>query len=81
MQGFRVNIFPSRSLFCLTLTISSYDVAQLYLEQAGYDLDIAVETYQDDETWEKEHPLQDDVKGKKTVRTVGRRRFVGSARS
>lgn len=34
-----------------------YDVALLYLEQAGYDLDVAVNTYLMDELWEKEHPL------------------------
>ena len=38
--------------------VSDYDVALLYLEQAMYDLDMAVERYLDDEKWEKEHPIQ-----------------------
>jgi len=56
-----------------------YDIAVLYLEQAGYDLDAAIQAYRDDERWEKEHPL--DNKGKKTstAKTAGMRRFVGSA--
>lgn len=34
-----------------------YDIALLYLQQANYDLDVAVESYLADEKWEKEHPL------------------------
>ncbi|CAD0039854.1 unnamed protein product [Aureobasidium pullulans] len=44
-----------------------------------YDLDGAVEAYKDDEKWEKEHPLQNNGKGKMTARTVGKRRYVGSS--
>ncbi|KAI4748750.1 hypothetical protein E4T50_00969 [Aureobasidium sp. EXF-12298] len=65
--------------FMVTCKVSEYDVAQLYLEQHDYDLDSAVEAYQDDEKWEKEHPLQDNGKGKMSARTVGKRRYVGSA--
>lgn len=36
----------------------NYDVAVLYLEQAGYDLDEAVVRYTDDERWERENPFQ-----------------------
>lgn len=36
----------------------NYDVAVLYLQQAGYDLDEAVARYTDDERWERENPLQ-----------------------
>lgn len=61
------------------LIVFRYDGAQLYLEQHDYDLDAAVEAYQDDEKWEKEHPLQDNGKGKMSARTVGKRRFVGAA--
>lgn len=43
---------------------SRYDVALLYLKQADYDLDIAVETYLADEKWERENPIEADVKGK-----------------
>lgn len=53
-------------------------MALLYLEQANYDLDIAVGVYRDDERWEKEHPLEASVKGKgKTRHDVGKRRFTG----
>jgi hypothetical protein len=34
-----------------------YDLAILYLDQAEYDLDAAVEAYMEDERWEREHPL------------------------
>ncbi|KAK3375164.1 hypothetical protein B0H63DRAFT_269231 [Podospora didyma] len=36
---------------------SDYDIAVLYLEQAGYDFDDASEAYFGDEAWESEHPL------------------------
>lgn len=53
-----------------------YDVALLYLEQAEYDLDKAVEAYQADERWEKEHPMGlDSTKGKRK-QSLGRRRFA-----
>ncbi|KAG9535472.1 hypothetical protein KCU77_g20019, partial [Aureobasidium melanogenum] len=65
--------------FMVTCKVSEYDVAQLYLEQHGYELDAAVEAYQDDEKWERDHPLQDNGKGKMSARTVGKRRYVGSA--
>lgn len=77
MQSLRVSTHHS-SISLAVLTVFRYDVAQLYLEQHDYDLDGAVEAYQDDEKWEKEHPLQDG-KGKMSARTVGKRRFVGSA--
>jgi hypothetical protein len=56
-----------------------YDVAQLYLEQDDYDLNAAVEAYQDDEKWAKDHPLQANGKGKMNARTLGNRRYVGSS--
>ena len=66
------------NVWSLSLSLR-YDIAVLYLEQAGYDLDAAIQAYRDDERWEKEHPL--DSKGKKisTAKTAGMRRFVGSA--
>lgn len=55
-----------------------YDVALLYLEEAEYDLEQAIEAYRDDERWEKEHPIEASVKGKgKSKQEVGRRRFTG----
>lgn len=51
---------------------SRYDIALLYLNQAGYDLDVAVEAYLADEKWEKEHPIQSTSKGKaKQGRRIG----------
>ena len=57
-----------------------YDVALLYLEQANYDLELAIEVYKDDDQWERENPMQGKGKGKASGRTrqdVGRRRFTG----
>jgi len=53
-------------------------VALLYLKEVDYDLEAAIEAFKDDERWEKEHPIESDVKGKgKTRNNVGRRRFTG----
>lgn len=35
--------------------VSDYDIAVLYLEQASFDLEGAVESYFADDKWEKEH--------------------------
>ncbi|KND94879.1 hypothetical protein TOPH_00648 [Tolypocladium ophioglossoides CBS 100239] len=43
----------------ISCKISDYDVALLYLEQSGYDLAAAVESYFNDEAWEKAHPRQE----------------------
>ncbi|KAI6961340.1 hypothetical protein KC355_g12598, partial [Hortaea werneckii] len=60
-----------------------YDVALLYLEQAAWDVQTAIEAYRDDEEWEKAHPLEADEKAKKNkgknAKSVGMRRFVGSS--
>lgn len=52
-----------------------YDVALLYLQQADYDLDCAVEAYLEDEKWEKEHPMAGSSKGKTAPKLA--RRKVG----
>ncbi|KAN0115096.1 hypothetical protein V8E51_004640 [Hyaloscypha variabilis] len=58
--------------------VAEYDVALLYLKEVDYDLEAAIEAYKDDERWEKEHPIEANVKGKgKTRNDVGRRRFTG----
>lgn len=58
--------------------MAEYDVAVLYLEQANYDLEVAVGVYKDDERWEREHPMKANGKGKARGRIeVGRRRFTG----
>ncbi|RYP79114.1 hypothetical protein DL771_000092 [Monosporascus sp. 5C6A] len=45
--------------------VHEYDVAVLYLEQAGYDLEAAVERYLADEEWERAHPLEARRRGKR----------------
>lgn len=53
-------------------------MALLYLEQAEYQLEVAVDAYKDDEKWEKEHPIEANVKGNgKTRHDAGKRRFMG----
>ncbi|KAI1313487.1 hypothetical protein F5Y03DRAFT_381089 [Xylaria venustula] len=41
-----------------------YDVAVLYLEQAGYNLQLAMDTYFADEEWERLHPTDGTRKAK-----------------
>lgn len=52
-----------------------YDIALLYLNQANYDVDSAVEAYLSDEKWEREHPMESSSKGKpassRTRRKIG----------
>jgi hypothetical protein len=56
----------------------SYDIALLYLEQVDYDLEAAITSFKDDEQWERDHPMEANIKGKgKTRQDVGRRRFTG----
>lgn len=50
-----------------------YDVALLYLQQADYDLDRAVEAYLEDEKWEKEHPMEGSSKGKTAPKPARRK--------
>lgn len=51
-----------------------YDVALLYLQQANYDLDLAIATYLADEKWEKEHPMEGRAKGNGKQKP-GRRKY------
>lgn len=53
---------------------SRYSVALLYLQQAKYDLDAAIEAYLADEKWEKANPMAGSSKGKANQRP-GRRKF------
>lgn len=50
---------------------AEYEVAELYLEQAGYDLGRAVERYLADEEWERTHPMESKKRGKERVRAGG----------
>lgn len=64
-----------RLTFALLRLPCSYDIALLYLRQTDYDVDVAVEAYLADERWEKEHPMEANVKGKRKDETPRRRRF------
>ncbi|KAI6810510.1 hypothetical protein KC340_g17764 [Hortaea werneckii] len=63
--------------------VAEYDVALLYLEQAAWDVQMAIKAYRDDEEWEAAHPLEADENAKKNkgknAKSVGMRRFVGSS--
>ncbi|KAI7090360.1 hypothetical protein KC356_g1510, partial [Hortaea werneckii] len=65
-----------------------YDIALLYLDQAAWDVQAAIEAFREDEAWERAHPLEADGKATKkknmegkSARNVGMRRFVGSSSS
>ena len=51
-----------------------YDVAELYLKQADYDLEAAIAAYKEDEEWEKAHPMQ---KGKSPANSRQRQSRLG----
>lgn len=55
--------------FMTSCKVSDYDVAILYLEQAGYDLEAALVTYTEDEAWERNNPNQARRQGKQTQRS------------
>jgi len=61
--------------------VAEYDIALLYLKQANYDLDAAIEAYKADERWEREHPMEgSSSKGKgKNRQSNGKRRFGASS--
>ncbi|KAI0486623.1 hypothetical protein F4859DRAFT_466299 [Xylaria cf. heliscus] len=46
--------------------VHEYDVALLYLDQAGYDVQLAMDTYFADEEWERMHPA-DGRRGKAAI--------------
>ena len=54
-----------------------YDIAVLYLQQANYDLEMAIEAFKADEQWETDHPMEANVKGKGKAQDKGRRRLGG----
>ncbi|KAI0405682.1 hypothetical protein F4802DRAFT_167180 [Xylaria palmicola] len=43
--------------------VHEYHVALLYLEQAGYDLPLAIDAYFADEEWERTHPARETRRG------------------
>ncbi|KAK5164462.1 uncharacterized protein LTR77_009668 [Saxophila tyrrhenica] len=61
--------------------VAEYDVAVLYLQQADWNLEAAIEAYKDDERWEKEHPIEAKQKIKNgKAKDAGMRRFVGGGK-
>lgn len=44
---------------------ADYDVAELYLAQAGHDLGLAVEAFRADEEWERRNPLEGGTRANK----------------
>ncbi|KAH7041117.1 uncharacterized protein B0I36DRAFT_233025 [Microdochium trichocladiopsis] len=60
--------------------VHEYDLAVLYLEQADYDMDLAVEAYLADEEWERAHPLESTKRGKTAARPRGATRVPGFTR-
>lgn len=50
-----------------------YAVALIYLHQSQYNLDEAIKTYQSDEAWEREHPLERVTNGQTELRNARRR--------
>jgi len=44
--------------------VAEYDIALLYLQQADYDLNSAVAAYKADENWERDHPINSNIKAK-----------------
>jgi hypothetical protein len=55
-----------------------YDVAVLYLDQADYDLDTAIQAYKEDEEWAEKNPFH---KGKSPARTRNGRFRIGGGLS
>jgi len=52
---------------------ADYDVAVIYLDGAGWDVDVAAGRWVDDEVWERENPVKG--KGKESSGTFWRRRW------
>ncbi|KAF4466838.1 hypothetical protein FALBO_6288 [Fusarium albosuccineum] len=61
--------------FMTSCKVSDYDIAVLYLEQSGYDLETAVAAYLDDDEWERDHSAQLPGNGKRPDRHRNRGPF------
>ncbi|OTB08045.1 hypothetical protein M426DRAFT_317556 [Hypoxylon sp. CI-4A] len=55
--------------------VHEYDVAVLYLEQAGYDLEMATEAFFADEEWERTHPVEAVGRGKGVAKRPNRNAY------
>ncbi|KAI1169954.1 hypothetical protein F4777DRAFT_592320 [Nemania sp. FL0916] len=60
--------------------VHEYDVAVLYLQKAGYDLQLATDEYFADEEWERTHPVQETMRGKAVVGRLGKGRHAQARR-
>lgn len=60
--------------------VHEYDVAVLYLEQAGYDLEMATEAFFADEEWERTHPVEATARGKGVAKRVSSRSTYWASR-
>jgi len=60
--------------------VHEYDVAVLYLEQADYDIELAMEAYLADEDWERNHPLESVRRGKLAAKSRSAGRKLGAIR-
>lgn len=67
----QIRLIESSVLPCLR-----YDLALIYLEQAKYNLDLAVEAYLADETWEKRNPIDRLSEEKSKQRQKRQRRLT-----
>ena len=68
--------------FMVATKCPEYNVAQLYLKGSDWDLEIAIESFKEDERWEKEHPIKngENDKGKSKRRIGGSGSLVGQLR-
>lgn len=69
--------------FMVAAKVSDYDIAKLYLEDAGWEEGLAMERWREDAEWEREHPLEarqervgEKVKGREGL---WKRRFMGQS--
>lgn len=63
--------------FMVGCKVAEYDVALLYLQQAEYDLEQAMEAFKADERWEREHPLDIEGKGRRKGKEKSQSSFIG----
>lgn len=57
--------------FMTSCKVSDYDIAQLYLEQSGYDLGASVQAYFGDEAWEREQARNGAGQGSARSKNLG----------
>ncbi|KAI9791386.1 MAG: hypothetical protein M1816_003953 [Peltula sp. TS41687] len=60
--------------------VAEYELALVYLKQADYDLNRAIERFMEDERWEREHPLKSAASGMNKGKNKGKTTGSGSGR-